>query len=360
MPDQERRTITRIAEFIKSLILDGYINKESFINKMQNNAGDSISESTFKRTKNDVENYFGIPLLYKKREKRYIIDSEKSKQKKEIKENFLDIYENKFKTLLSDHELLFFYSFIKSMINSEIYLPPLNSAANTDYENVLRIIEKILPIEKRDLAEKIEYKMSEHYKTKRKVNFTDHIKQIINSFETKKLISFTYKSSSTKKEKKHTVEPIKLLHYTAKWYLVAYNEQWNMTLMYNLSYIQNNIKLSSTDKYCYNYDEPTYNDSYGIMMSDEVETAQIRFYKPLNERMDEIIWQNDQKTSTGTDDKKGEFVQFDFNYPVIKNSMDELVGRILRYGSFVEIIKPKELRDKWIEEIKKMSKLYPK
>ncbi len=360
MPDQEKRTIPRIAEFIKGLILDGYINKESFINKMQNNAGDSISDSTFKRTKNDVEHYFGIPLLYIKKEKKYIIDSERSKQKKEMKENFLDIYENRFKTLLSDHELLFFYSFIKSMINSEIYLPPLNTVGETDYKNILRIIEEILPTGKKDIAEKIEYKMSEHYKTKRKVNFTDHIKQIINSFETEKIISFTYKSSSTKTPKKHTVEPIKLLHYTAKWYLVAYNEQWNMTLMYNLSYIRNNIKLSNNEKYKFNYVEPTYNNSYGIMMSDEVETAQIRFYTPLNERMDEIIWQKKQKTSFGTDKKRGDFVQFEFNYPVIKNSMDELVGRILRYGSFVEIIRPKELRDKWVTEIKEMNKLYPK
>ena len=142
----EKRTIPRIAEFIKCLILDGYINKESFIKKLENNTGDSISDSTFKRTKSDVENYFGIPLLYQKREKRYIIDAEQRKDKKKLQNSFLDIYENKFKTLLSDHELLFFYSFTKSMIDSEIYLPPLNSISGTDYRNILNVMNIANPI----------------------------------------------------------------------------------------------------------------------------------------------------------------------------------------------------------------------
>ncbi|MCK4981033.1 MAG: WYL domain-containing protein, partial [Candidatus Delongbacteria bacterium] len=35
----------------------------------------------------------------------------------------------------------------------------------------------------------------------------------------------------------------------------------------------------------------------------------------------------------------------------------ELIGRVLRYGSYAEVISPKTLRDEWEDQIRKMYNL---
>ena len=348
----EKRTIVRIAMFIKGLINDGYIIKDKFIEQFADSTGQTISESTFKRTKSDVSEYFDIPLKYDKKSKKYTID--KDKKKKQAKDDFFDLYEHSYKALISDHELLFFYCFVKSMIKSEIYFPPQDSSGiQTDYNNILKIIEKLIPPEKRKFTEKIEYKMSEHYKVNNKLRFINLINSIVESLEREKIIEFSY----NKNERRLRVEPVKLLHYTGKWYLVGYNTLSKQLRMYNISQITSNVKITHDDftKESYGENINDYNNSFGIIMSEEVETAVIRFYDSVKNAMKEILWFKDQKTTSGTDKKRGDYTQFELPYPMA--SSDELIGRVLRYGQYAEIISPAELREKWKETIRTMHKM---
>ena len=57
--------------------------------------------------------------------------------------------------------------------------------------------------------------MSEHYKIEQKLKFGNMINTIIQSFENKKLVKFRYNSKDL------LFEPIKLIHYIAKWYVIG-------------------------------------------------------------------------------------------------------------------------------------------
>jgi len=367
----DKKTVNRISKFIKDLIRNGYVVKKDFINELRDNTDSTISDSTWRRTRKDVEQCFEIPITYDKSNNKYLIDHENTRRKKRIKTDFFDQYSMTNKSLISDHELLVFYCFIKSMIDSEIYLPPLNTNTQmgsngqtiiSDYKAILRVIKKLLPEDTSKITDKIEYKMSEHYKTSRRLNFKNHISNIIQSFQSEKIIKFSYTSTfneNPKVPKLYTIEPIKLLHYSAKWYLIGYKQNTDKLRVFNLSYIKNEIKILHSENYKNDYASPDINELYGIILSEESKEAVIRFYPPINIRMEEIIWHKNQVTTTSKDSKGRNYTEFKFQFPhKYAYESDELIGSVLRYGCNVEIIEPEDLRIKWINEIKKMHKMY--
>ena len=210
----ENKPINRAATFIIDIITKGYVKKNEFIKKFEDNKGNTFSYNTFRRTKDDVENAFKIPIIYNKKENQYEIDKENKKKKKEIDCTFLDSYETSFKSLISENELLIFYSFVKNIIASEVYLPPTTDIKGSDYNHILRLLGKILDPNQISLSEKIEYKSNEHYRTGRRLNFESYINTVLDSFKTRKLIQFVYRPKNKKEnEKTRIVQPVKLLHY---------------------------------------------------------------------------------------------------------------------------------------------------
>ena len=358
---QEKRSVQRAATFIIDLVSQGYINKADFMKKMANNKGEEFSENTFFRTKEDVEKGFNIPLIYKKKENRYEIDSEIKKKKQEFDSTFLNSFETGYKKSLSNNEMLIFYSFIKSMIESDVYLPPLNGSKETDYQNILRKLEKNLDYSQLKLSKNIDYKVNEHFKNNLRINFSNHINTIMDSFKAKRKIKFIYRpKNKVENEKTRIVQPVKLLHYTGKWYLIAYCTVGKGLRTFNLSYIMHSIKLPKDDNFIDSdlIPEPKYNESFGILISEETETAVIRFYGDVAERMQEVIWQKGQITTSGDCSNRGVYTQFEFASP--KSNLDELVGQVLRFGYSAEIIGFKKLREKWIGYIREMNKKYVK
>ena len=348
----DKKTLGRIALMLRSLVSKGEISKKDIIEKLE---GD-ISTSTFKRTIRDLEMLFNIPLYYERSRHVYMVDWDLKKQGME--ENLFDQFTDFYNELYTHNDILFFYSFVKSMIDSEFFFPPINSKQQnksvTDFQPVLRILESVLSDKDKEISEKIVYHMSEHYKIEQKLKFGNMINTIMQSFENEKLIKFSYNSKDI------LSKPIKLIHYTAKWYLIGYviDQETHLPVskpkMFNLSQI-NNIHRTSTYYIAEKYDKLSYLDSFGIIMSSKTETAKIRFYKPVNKNMKEILWFDKQITTLSTDKKKGAFTQFELPYPV--KASGELIGRVLRYGSYAEVISPKVLRDEWKEQIRKMYKM---
>ena len=348
------KPMQRVAVFIIDLITHGYINKNEYMNKFVNKHGEDFSKNTFPRTVKIVKKNFKIPIIYNRKEERYEIDKENKKLRDSI---FLKLYESKLPEFLSVNELLFFYSFVKSMITSEVYLPPTEEADGYDYQSMLRFLEKRLDPSQKYLSEKIEYKTNEQYKVKRGA-FSNSIDMIMKSFKNKTLIKFSYLNKNKKEnEKNRLVQPVKLVHYSGKWHLIAYCLKGKGIRNFNLSYIVHGIRPSN-NKYLDEIPEPTYNNSFGIMAGEETNKATIRFYGDVAERMEEVIWQKDQKTTTGNCKERGIYTQFEFDAP--SKFFDELVGQVLRFGFFAEIIGFPELREKWIGYISEMNRLYNK
>ncbi|MBN2790584.1 MAG: WYL domain-containing protein [Candidatus Delongbacteria bacterium] len=348
----DKKNLGRIALMLNTLISKGKLSK----NEIMDSFIGEISESSFKRSLKDLEELFNIPLFYDRKDHLYKID--KDREKNMIEETLFDKFNEFYNELYTHNDILFFYSFVKSMINSEFYFPPINSKTQsktvTDYQPILRIMESVLSDKDKEISEKIEYHMSEHYKIEQKLKFGNMINTIIHSFENEMLVKFTYNNKDL------LFEPIKLIHYTAKWYLIGIVIESSESIksskarMFNLSQISNIFKTS----YPYvvkKYEKLSYSDSFGIIMSSKTETATIRFYDPVNKSMSEILWFEKQKTTVSTDKNKGAYTQFELPYPV--KASGELIGRVLRYGSYAEILSPATLREEWKEQIKKMYKM---
>lgn len=345
----DNKTLGRIALMLRSLISKGEISKKDIVDKLE---GD-VSDSTFKRTIRDLEVLFNIPLYYER--SRHIYKVDKNINRRIVEANLFDEFREFYNELYTHNDILFFYSFVKSMINSEFFFPPVNSKQQnksvTDFQPVLRILESVLSEKDKEISDKIEYYMSEHYKIEQKLKFGNMINTVVQSFENEMLVKFTYNSKDL------LFEPIKLVHYTAKWYLIGMVIDDTTTAsskkprMFNLSQIGNIFKTSQP-YIVKKYDKLSYSDSFGIIMSSKTEMAKIRFYKPVDKNMKEVLWFDKQVTTISAENKKRAYTQFELPYPV--KASGELIGRVLRYGSYAEVISPKALRDEWKEQIRKM------
>ncbi|MCK4978769.1 MAG: WYL domain-containing protein, partial [Candidatus Delongbacteria bacterium] len=319
----DKKTLGRIALLLRILISRGEISKGEFLDKLEG----EISVSTFKRAIRDLELLFNIPLIYDRKNHIYKVD--RNLNRKLVEESLFDKFSEFYNELYTYNDILFFYSFVKSMINSEFFFPPINSKQKdepvTDFQPILRILESVLSVKDMEISDKIEYYMSEHYKIEQKVKFGNMIDTIIQSFENKKLIKFSYNSKDL------LFEPVKLIHYTAKWYLIGVViESSNPAIskkprMFNLSQIDNIFKTSQS-YIIEEYEKLSYSDSFGIIMSSKTETAKIRFYEPVNKNMREILWFDKQKTIISEDKVKGTYTQFELPYPV--KASGELIGRV--------------------------------
>ncbi len=356
----EKHIIGRIGFLINELSRKGYFSKDEIYDHVMNTTGEAVSLSTIKRTVSDIRGYFGIDLVYNMKNKRYEVRS--GGPGDEVKNDFLDKFSEVRHGKTDSNELLLFYSFVKSMIKSEYYFPPVNVAdsegnENTaDYEMILRIIESVM---KQDMSEKsleltdcIEYHISEHYKSGQKIKFNRMLCVLLDSMKKRQLVKFVYNDTEVH------VEPVRIIHYEGKWYFMGFIAQSTRydhirkVRTYNLSLVKDNIHLTKRRFTGESYDIPDYKDSFGIIASSNIKTAVIRFYDRLADRMNEMVWFDGQKTVLGESGERGRYCEYILPYP--SNTSFELVSKVLSFGPHAEIIAPDELRESWKDSIRKM------
>ncbi|PID27278.1 MAG: hypothetical protein CR982_05895 [Candidatus Cloacimonadota bacterium] len=229
--------LKRVKNLINKLHDNGYFTKDDIIEEKD------ISESTFKRTLKDLRDILGIEISYSRSEKRY-----KLSEKSSFMENISDL---KLRSL-KNRELIFIYSFIKGIFESKIYFPPIDSHEERDgYTYFLNFLKSRIDKEYLDIANHIEYRSSEHYKPNN-IMFTSIIDDIIKSFQNNYVLSFRYRSTHHNSKSERFVQPIKLINYQGKWYLIGYDFELEKTMMFNLSFIESNIR--KTDKYRFKWD----------------------------------------------------------------------------------------------------------
>ncbi|MBN1970411.1 MAG: WYL domain-containing protein [Candidatus Delongbacteria bacterium] len=336
----EKGPIRRLLCFVSLLNEKGYISKEDV--KNFDDDFSNIPDSTFKRSISDLNSILDIKLKYSKRDDQYRPVNNLSSN--EFVESIVDSQFIGY----SSKELLLIYCFLNGIIDSKVYFPPLGTGDEKDgYSRILYMLRKKLKHEYLQIANFIEYRSSEHYKPNNLL-FSSNINEIINSFNKNKLIKFKYKSSNTDSFNDKTIQPQKLLNYQGKWYLIGFDENIDKSVMFNLSYIKGNIKILHDRDFNYNISDYSLS-SFGIIMSDIKEKAIIKFYPPVSERILEVIWDDEQTIRTADDNTS----TMRLSYPV--GGEDEIIGRVLRYGVYAEIVSPDNLRKKWLETIRTMN-----
>ncbi len=359
----EKNNVARIGFIITELNKNGYFYADELEEFVLNATGTEISKSTVKRTMSDVREYFGIDVVYNFKTMRYEVSNEG--RDSEIAGEFLDRYADVRYGRTDSNDLLLFYSFVKSMIRSEYYFPPVNVSGVgsggdvTDYGFILRTMEKAMAGQISEssmaLSDCIEYHISEHFKSGQKIKFNRMLCVLLDSMKKKRLVKFTYNDTEV------YVEPVKIIHYEGKWYFMGYiadsvrKDHLNKVRTYNLSLVKDNIHLTPRKFTGGTYVIPDYKDSFGIIASTNIRTAKIRFYENLAVRMKELLWYDGQKTESGRDEKRGNYCQYTLPYP--SNTSFELISKVLSFGDRAEIIEPEELRKSWIETIKRMNDL---
>jgi predicted DNA-binding transcriptional regulator YafY len=163
-------------------------------------------------------------------------------------------------------------------------------------------------------------------------------------------LRITYTSAAGKSSKR-SIDPLKLVNYQGRWYILAWCHLRRSRRMFHLSRIKKSQRLETRAEHRLKTDDEWLSGSFGIFKGD----ANTRFRAKilLTGTAAEIVrhqrWHPDQEiTMTGNG--------LILNLPVSDDR--ELIMKVLQFGSQASIIGPDELRKKVRDEIEKMADLY--
>lgn len=143
-----------------------------------------------------------------------------------------------------------------------------------------------------------------------------------------------YSGNSTQR----TISPQTLIHYQENWYLDAWCHKRHNLRSFMLARITKAIKESRT---CQPVPEKKLNEhyqsSYGIFAGKAIHVAVLKFYPPVTKEVSTINW-HPQQQSEWRDNT------YILTFPY--NDDRELIRDILKYGQYIEVIKPTSLKNK--------------
>ncbi|MFO7810123.1 MAG: WYL domain-containing protein [Candidatus Delongbacteria bacterium] len=342
----EKYTIERVLAALSELTGKGYIRKGNFIRECR------ISERTFTRFMSDLRNYLSVK--YDREKDRYVVD----RTKREMRTEMLEYY----KKLMVKDDFIFFYAFVRSMVNSQYFFPPYATGRSVtpeprDYDKVLQILEELAdPVHKR-LYKNIEYYISGHYHLKKRSHYNKVCERIINSMQTETLMQFSYFRNKVK------VQPLKLVYYNGKWYVTALyirsdkkrKDDYNTVRIYKAAHIKGS-KLLKGEYYTNDVPDYSFTESFGIYMDEDIKRAVINIYGTAADDATELVWHQKQFTTIEHDADGKKYAQIRLDYP--EKGAVELISRTLSFGTSAEIISPPDLREQWQKKIREMSEKF--
>jgi len=243
----------------------------------------------------------------------------------------------------ADEKILLLYVLIKQLAQAQGYLP----FSGTE---ILDRVRTNISGDYLKVVDKIAYEVSEY----EPVNYL-LFSLIVESMLKRKQISFVYYDAKGSVQNRRA-EPVKVLHYSGKWYLLAWSCDSKALRLFLLSRMENGAMLTDRDFISQISDEEAgsfIGSSFGIFKQDNNEIARVRFYEPIARTVKRQVWHADQKVEEGSGER-GDYV--DFLLPV--GGFGELIGRVMRYGVNAEIIESARLRQQWLTVIKEMHKRF--
>lgn len=314
--------LARIFFIDNSIKLKGKVTLRDIINH------EEVSESTAKRDIEALRDRIGAPIVYCRKIRAYK-------------------YTKEFQLLnFAGEQLFLFYVLSRGLAKNHNYLP---LTAEYSRNIINERIMQILPEEYAKISDNFIYINSDY----ERIDFT-LLKRIIESMLNNKKLQLYYLSKS-KNLSKRNIEPIKVICYGTKWYLSAYCYNRKGIRLFSLSRIDRlePINESFEQGNLSNDVDKLLNESFGIAKADEIKTAKVKFYEPSSYFVKNQIWHENQKINEYEEEGKN-ILELTLNYGM----PEELIGKVLKYGSTAEIISPKELRNQWIDEIRKIAEKF--
>ncbi len=258
------------------------------------------------------------------------------------------VYNKEFKLLdFAGEQLFLFYVLALGIVKNQNYLPLTAEYARSI---IIENIGAILPENYSRISGNFIYENSEY----EEMNF-QVLGTIMSSMMKKKCCILDYLTKAVNLNRR-TIEPLRVICYGTKWYLAAYCHTRKEIRIFSFSRMQK-LEITETENFSNRYAPEEIaaflNQSFGIAKTKEVQTAKIRFYEPSSFFLKKQIWHKEQKIVEYLEDGQNVLeMQVPYSKP------EELVGKVLKYGATAEILEPKELRDFWLGEIKRMNERF--
>ena len=177
-------------------------------------------------------------------------------------------------------------------------------------------------------------------------------KDILEALFKEKALNIQYYSPYQNKESRRVIMPWHMLNYMGNWYLMAWCDEKKAIRTFALSRIKalaaadKNIRLPKNLP-----DAKTYfKKHFGIFSGKNSHHIVLRFTQETSRWVKDQIWH------------KSQTMQWDEKHRLILSlsvtDFREIRREILKFGSQVEVLKPRDLREDIKDEIKKMKKVY--
>lgn len=223
-----------------------------------------------------------------------------------------------------------------------------------DLKNSLyRLLERFLtscshpPPSLRDLKEKVSVKNIEYYRVDEAI-----FHRVINNLFRNEPAMISYYSPHKRETTERLIQPLHLLCYMGSWYLIAFCTLRGELRDFALSRIRTiepttqPVRLPDGLPSIKDY----IRENFGLMSGVKSIKVCLRFTPDISSWVSQQVWHKGQEISYSKDGS------LCLKFPVA--DFREIRREILKYGSSVEVITPKELREEVKREIEKMSKVY--
>lgn len=288
-------------------------------------AADRFSVST-RQIKRDIEylrDRLDAPIVWDQSGKRYV-------------------YERQFLALeFADERALITLCLLKSLLVNEHYIPIAS-------QDMLEFAASRLPEVYRKVANHIHY----HVPVSQPVNmgtFADLVQAIGDD----RRVGISYVNAEDRSGDR-VVEPERLVHYSGRWYLVAFDVHKKDLRTFHISRIRSLTLLRDKVVHDPERDERVsrfIEDGYGIFNGPAHHRAVIRIRGRAAQRVAEQTWHPDQVITSVSTDPQNPAVEIEL--PV--SQWPELLSKVLSFGSSAEAVSPAEFRALWSAEVRKMA-----
>ena len=253
------------------------------------------------------------------------------------------VYETPFDMLFDSLEdAVLYYIFVKRLsdsfkLNGLSYIPVIS-------QDILANIATYIPANFDEIMDNISYDSSD-------VDSMDlkDFRNILESFMMKRCVEISYINADGEKSTR-VVEPLKLMNYLGKWYLIAFCRKRKAMRVFLVSRFTSSKLTESAFEYPVTRKElERYIDgSFGMFKSETSTEAVIRVFEPAYYYVRNQIWHKNQKVNDCVIDGKK---CLEITLPVGDRDK-EILARVLSYSPDSEIVSPPQLREKWLERIK--------
>lgn len=214
-------------------------------------------------------------------------------------------------------------------------------------ENVLSLRSADSRPSLRELEGKVSVKNVEYYRVPEPV-----FHAVVTALFRGSALKITYRTPHKNETTGRTVRPLHLLCYMGNWHIIAFCGLRGQIRDFALSRIREVQPAAET--LALPPDLPPIKEyirrNFGVIAGERSTDVVLRFTPGVSPWIAEQEWHEAQEVSVGKDGS------LRLRFPV--SGFVEVAREILKYGSGVEVLEPKELRDTIREEIMKMGTLY--